>query len=127
MQRECRDRKKAMNKARNGRNTRAKDTEPAKASLATTSPQAVEIESDVSAYTAFHQSDSTDFMDYIKWALDSGATRHMCGIKTLFTGLKRFAEPLQVKLADSSIIQAYGQGQIELKTGTGRNLTLREV
>ena len=51
----------------------------------------------------------------------------MCGIKTLFTGLKRFAEPLQVKLADSSIIQAYGQGQIELKTGTGRNLTLREV
>ena len=50
----------------------------------------------------------------------------MCGDRTLFGSLKRFAEPLEVNLADNSTILAYRKGQIELRTGTGRNLSLRE-
>jgi hypothetical protein len=85
------------------------------------------MESDISAYTAFHQSDSMDRTDRAKWVLDSGATKHMCGDRTLFGSLKRFAEPEQVKLADHSTILAYGKGQIELRSGAGRNVSLREA
>jgi hypothetical protein len=41
--------------------------------------------------------------------------------------LKRFAEPQLVKLANNSTILAYGKGQIQLRSGTGFNLTLREA
>ena len=52
----------------------------------------------------------------------------MCGDRTLFVSLKRFAEPQFVKQADDSRILAYGKGIIILKTDDNRpNLKLTEA
>jgi hypothetical protein len=119
MKRECRDFKTARNKARKGRESKARDTESAK--LAENSSRVVEIESDISAYMAFNSNDSTD------WILDSGASRHMCGDRTLFERIKRFAEPKLVKLANHTTILAYGKGLIQLRSSTDYTLSLDEA
>jgi hypothetical protein len=83
MKKDCRDFKSARAKARKGREP--KDQETAKLA-AGPSPRAVEIESDVSAYIAFNQSDSTDSTE---WILDSGAFRYMCGDIASFSNFKK--------------------------------------
>jgi hypothetical protein len=118
MKSECRDFKKARANATGGRERESNDvTESAK--IATV---AAEIKSDISIYTASNAID-------VKWVLDSGTSKHMCGDRTLFTSLKRFAEPQFVKLADDSRIQAYGKCMIILETGNthGPNLKLTKA
>jgi hypothetical protein len=121
IKRECRDFQRAKAKARKGRESKAESGETAK--LANSS-RVTEIDTDVSAYMASNQSDSTDRTN---WILDSGTTKHMCGDRRLFRSIKRFPEPQPVRLADSSTILAYGKGLVEIQLKAGNKLSLTET
>jgi len=107
MENECRDFKKAKAKATGGRENSRNVAEPAE--IATV---AAKIESHISIYNASNAIDA-------KWVLDSGTSKHMCGDRTLFTSLERFAEPQLVKLPGDTI-QADGKGMVILETGDNR-------
>lgn len=119
MRKNCRDYKRAVEKARQGRTLNERDQETANVAISPNS-RVEEIE-EVSAYiTSADQSDTT------KWILDSGASKHMCGDRTLLSNLKRFESPQQVKLADNTSIRAYGKGMTRLQSDQ-TSLRLEEV
>jgi hypothetical protein len=51
----------------------------------------------------------------------------MSGKYILFTSLKRFLEPLLIKLANNSFIKAYRKGLIKLSLSIGYKLSLKEA
>ena len=44
------------------------------------------------------------------WIIDSGATNHISGYLGHFLSIKRFREPRAIRIANGSIVQAYGYG-----------------
>jgi hypothetical protein len=60
------------------------------------------------------------------WAIDSGATRHFSGYIQDFPSLKRWLVPKAVRLANGSIFEALGYGDINLITTKGP-YTLKDV
>jgi len=60
-----------------------------------------------------------DLAQYNEWWIDSGASQHMTFDKN---GLHKFIickDPLKVKLADNSVLMAYGKGNIHLSVYDG--------
>ena len=64
------------------------------------------------------------------WCIDSGASQHMTPSKKGMTDYVTFRNPLHVKLADDSVLLAYGKGNLHLSVldGTEKvNITLKDV
>ena len=64
------------------------------------------------------------------WWIDSGASQHMTPSKKGMTDYVTFRNPLHVKLADDSILLAYGKGNLHLSVFDGTekvNITLKDV
>ncbi|UYV63271.1 hypothetical protein LAZ67_2003604 [Cordylochernes scorpioides] len=55
-----------------------------------------------------------NILDVNEWCLDSGATAHMCCLRTAFSDLRE-TEPIPVKLANDQSIEALGTGTVELE------------
>ncbi len=53
------------------------------------------------------------------WLIDSGAYRHMTPEKNSMTGFVQFKKPLQIKLADNSVLLSYGKGNVKLSMFDG--------
>ena len=64
------------------------------------------------------------------WGIDSGASQHMSPVKKEMTDFVRLKSPLDVKLADNSVLHAYGKGTVHLSVFGGLekiNVTLKDV
>ena len=64
------------------------------------------------------------------WWIDSGASQHMTPSKKGMTDYVTFRNPLHVKLADDSVLLAYGKGNLHLSVFDGTekvNITLKDV
>ena len=48
------------------------------------------------------------------WWIDSGASQHMSSNKNEFSNYKQFTTPLEIKLADNSVLFSYGKGDVYL-------------
>ena len=48
------------------------------------------------------------------WWIDSGASQHMSTNKNEFSNYKQFTTPLEIKLADNSVLLSYGKGDVYL-------------
>ncbi|UYV65566.1 hypothetical protein LAZ67_3004717 [Cordylochernes scorpioides] len=55
-----------------------------------------------------------NILEVDEWCLDSGATAHMCCLRTAFSNLRE-TEPIAVKLANDQSIEALGTGTVELE------------
>ncbi|UYV72131.1 hypothetical protein LAZ67_9001917 [Cordylochernes scorpioides] len=55
-----------------------------------------------------------NILEVDEWCLDSGATAHMCCLRTAFSDLRE-TEPIPVKLANDQSIEALGTGTVELE------------
>ena len=63
-----------------------------------------------------------------RWAVDSGATRHMCADKNVYTSYKLVGEEEElVYMGDSKTPQVHGIGKVLLKLTSGKTLALTEV
>ena len=65
-----------------------------------------------------------------EWWIDSGASRHMTPKKNSLVNFKKFEAPSQVKLADNSILNSYGKGDVYLTVYDGTekvNVVLKDV
>ncbi|UYV76603.1 hypothetical protein LAZ67_14001429 [Cordylochernes scorpioides] len=69
-----------------------------------------------------------NILDVNEWCLDSGATAHMCCLRTAFSDLRE-TEPIPVKLANDQSIEALGTGTAYRlwKPGTGMMIKSRDV
>eukprot|EP00794_Sanderia_malayensis_P011867 gene11867-biopygen9507 len=64
------------------------------------------------------------------WWIDSGATQHMTSDKKQMTDYVAFKKPLQVRIADNTILHAYGKGTVSLLVHDGNeklNMSLKSV
>ena len=65
-----------------------------------------------------------------EWWIDSGASQHMTPDKKSLINFERFDSPVEVKLADNSILFSYGKGDVYLAVYDGTekvNVMLKEV
>jgi len=63
-----------------------------------------------------------------KWVVDSGATRHICANKNVFTSYISVGDgEEQVYLSDSKIILVLGKGKVLQKLTSGKTLALSDV
>ena len=53
------------------------------------------------------------------WWIDSGASKHMTPKKASLVNFQKFSTPSQVKLADNSILNSYGKGDVYLTVYDG--------
>ena len=53
------------------------------------------------------------------WWIDSGATQHMTPEKDRMQNFVVFGTPRKVKLADNSILNSYGKGDLKMKDNDG--------
>ena len=65
-----------------------------------------------------------------KWIIDSGASKHMCNDRTMFTRLKDVKQPQMVKVGNGYPVRVKGIGNIKLTTNTkkgGKKCVLKKV
>ena len=62
-----------------------------------------------------------------EWWLDTGATRHICADKKMFTSYSLVDNGEQLFMGNSSTSKVEGQGKIVLKMTSGKELTLNNV
>lgn len=66
--------------------------------------------------------------DVKKWVVDSGATKHICGNKDVFTSYTHVGvEEEHVYLGDSRTTPVLGKGKVLLKLTSGKTLALTNV
>ncbi|GAU35637.1 hypothetical protein TSUD_394770 [Trifolium subterraneum] len=66
--------------------------------------------------------------DVSKWVVDSGATRHICANKDVFTSYTVVGDgEEQVYLGDSHTVAVQGKGKVMLKLTSGKTLALSDV
>eukprot|EP00795_Rhopilema_esculentum_P004463 gene4463-20707_t len=58
------------------------------------------------------------------WWIDSGASQHMTPVKKGMYGYTPFKKPIEVKLADDTVIFAYGKGELQLVLYDGKDKDL---
>ena len=64
------------------------------------------------------------------WLIDSGASQHMTPDKRGLTKFERFSKPVEIKLADNSVLYSYGKGDVYITTYDGDKkvtILLKEV
>lgn len=59
------------------------------------------------------------------WCVDSGATSHMCCMRSMFSSFVKLRE--RILLADNNYIEAQGKGNVIIKIRNKRNLELQNV
>ena len=62
-----------------------------------------------------------------EWWVDTGATRHICADKKMFTSYTTVDNSEQLFMGNSSTSKVEGQGKIVLKMTSGKELTLNNV
>ena len=63
-----------------------------------------------------------------KWVVDSGATRHICASKSMFTSYTIVGDgEEQVYLSDLRISLVQGKGKVLLKLTSGKTMALNDV
>ena len=62
-----------------------------------------------------------------EWWVDTGATRHICSNKTMFTTYHVVTNGEQLYMGNSSTSKVEGQGKVVLKMTSGKELTLNNV
>eukprot|EP00795_Rhopilema_esculentum_P005134 gene5134-256_t len=55
------------------------------------------------------------------WWIDSGASQHMTAVKIGMFGYTPFKKPIEVKLADDTVIFAHGKGELQLVLYDGKD------
>ncbi|XP_076918212.1 uncharacterized protein LOC143578550 [Bidens hawaiensis] len=58
------------------------------------------------------------------WFIDTGATRHVCGDKTLFSTFKEAASDAKLFMGNQATVDINGEGNVILKMTSGKELTL---
>ena len=69
-------------------------------------------------------------VDSPEWWIDSGASQHMTPEKKSFTNFEKFKVPLKMKLADNSVLYAFGKGDVYVSVYNGTekvNVALKDV
>ena len=61
------------------------------------------------------------------WWIDTGATRHICGDKNLFSEFKQIIDGEQLYMGNSSASNVEGKGNVMLKFTSGKTITLTDV
>eukprot|EP00795_Rhopilema_esculentum_P016775 gene16775-8236_t len=61
------------------------------------------------------------------WWIDSGASQHMTPVKKGMYGYTPFKKPIEVKLADDTVIFAYGKGELQLVLYDGKDKNAKEA
>ena len=61
------------------------------------------------------------------WLIDSGASKHMIGVKESFVKLSEHESPHKVKLGDDYQYLIKGSGESSYKLDSGKSLTIKEV
>lgn len=96
---------------------RAKNDYPPKANLAEGEDTIVAVVSQVNLVT-----------NVSKWVVDSGATRHICANRNVFTSYTSVGDgEEQVYLGDSRTTPVLGKGKVLLKLTSGKTLALNDV
>ncbi|KAL8132042.1 hypothetical protein AgCh_007799 [Apium graveolens] len=62
-----------------------------------------------------------------EWWIDTGATRHVCSDKAVFSSLKAFDAGEKLYMGNSTTSTIEGEGTVILKMTSGKNLTLKNV
>ena len=62
-----------------------------------------------------------------EWWVDTGATRHICANKDMFTSYVPVSSGEQLFMGNSSTSKVEGQGKVILKMTSGKELTLNNV
>lgn len=60
------------------------------------------------------------------WWIDSGATRHVCNDKNLFTTYEQVSDGTVLYMGNSSTAAIMGKGTVDLKFTSGKVLTLSD-
>ena len=61
------------------------------------------------------------------WWVDTGATRHICSEKLLFSEYQKLEQDEQLVMGNSAISKVEGKGKVILKWTSGKELTLNDV
>ena len=62
-----------------------------------------------------------------EWCVDTGATRHVCSDKKMFSSYQTIDNGEQLFIGNSSSSKVEGQGKVVLKMTSGKELTLNDV
>ncbi|BFG40518.1 hypothetical protein CerSpe_267920 [Prunus speciosa] len=62
-----------------------------------------------------------------EWWVDTGATRHICSDRRMFTTNQQLNQGEQLFMGNSSASKVEGQGKVVLKMTSGKELTLNQV
>ncbi|BFG40515.1 hypothetical protein CerSpe_267890 [Prunus speciosa] len=62
-----------------------------------------------------------------EWWVDTGATRHICSDRRMFTTYQQLNQGEQLLMGNSSASKVEGQGKVVLKMTSGKELTLNQV
>ena len=62
-----------------------------------------------------------------EWWVDTGATRHVCSDKKMFSSYQTIYNGEQLFMGNSSPSKVEGQGKVVLKMTSGKELTLNDV
>ena len=62
-----------------------------------------------------------------EWWIDTGATRHVCSDKSLFSSFKPAGNGEKIYMGNSATSEIEGQGKVILKMTSGKELTLNNV
>ncbi|KAA0066206.1 pol polyprotein [Cucumis melo var. makuwa] len=65
--------------------------------------------------------------DSKEWWVDTGATRHICANKNMFTSYMSVSNGEKLFMGNSSTSKVEGQGKVILKMTSGKELTLNNV
>ena len=64
------------------------------------------------------------------WWIDSGASQHMTPNKEELLHYQKFSKPVEINLADNSVLYAYGAGDVHLRVfdgGSHNDILLEKV
>ena len=62
-----------------------------------------------------------------EWWVDTGATRHICSDKKMFSSYEEINDGEQLFMGNSSTSKVEGKGKVILKMTYGKELTLNDV
>ena len=62
-----------------------------------------------------------------EWWVDTGATRHICSDKKMFSSYEAINDGEQLFMGNSSTSKVEGKGKVILKITSGKELTLNDV
>lgn len=62
-----------------------------------------------------------------QWWVDTGATRHVCSDKSMFSAYKKVDQEEKLYMGNSTVSMIEGSGKVILKFTSGKTITLNEV